>query len=1080
MQFFNKNNYLWSYTYLDIYTRITMIKKSVLLFTTALCLLGSAQAQNRCYTDEATAEALKERPQIAEHEARLKADIERQILEMGVRKMSKTTDINDTATLYIPIVFHIVHDYESKVYITDNEVLDLLNGLNTMFNKRNADTSEVIKPFKAKIPGTNVPYIGNAKIQFRLATKDPNGQPTKGITRRLSNLSLAANDQAKYDQWPPYAYLNVWLIKEFNADYQAGVLAYAIKPATAEEFPYRDGVIGKAEGMNYDATLAHEVGHILNLDHTWGGTNSPEISCGDDDVDDTPPTKGHMGNCNAGLYDTTCVYTYNNMIGRVILNPDTNSIISGYDNNIGVSFNAHVNQIYIDSLSFYPTDSGKPYEIVLKKQGAVIGTYSGITTNNKQVVTAGKTNLNVTKSVISNNPGGIKFRIYDSIRINTVRFYSTQAGAPYEIVLKRQGQVIQTYNGITSSSGIENPVLLFKATTSDSTAEFSLEFSVNPGARKDTSTLIVGSQYEPYLPGIIRMLTPTTNGQYNFFHNWKIDAYRYEEQVKVNFFIPSSATDPNGAYSIVFSNNPGAKRDAITTGGIILDDMPDIISLSNYEDQGYYNYFYKIMPRYGYFKRYSPAMALSLFGDSTKTFIDYPDTNNTQNIMDYSGCAKMFTHLQTVRMRTALQSSMGSRSNLISPSNLALTGAMNPMQDLPPIADFTTSVSFVCGNGSSQVIFRNRSWNDTVSNLTWVITASDGSSETIPSTITNYNQTSASRAFTQPGWLNISLTAESNAGSSTIAKNDVVYIADMNAISAQGYMQEFNPGNHLDKYPIFNYFNNNHKWEVVNNIGCYDNTSIRYTGYDSRVGNELRTGSPEGDYDDFFTPAFDLSMFENATYCNLNFMTAGAFISSLSVDMNDVLEISYNTGCNTQSTSAQWQVLKNITKAQLGNNGAVPGPFAPAGPYQWILQSLEIPKAARRDRVFFRFRFKPGVGKSPLVGKGYGTGNHFYLDRIHFSDFPTGVDPRTMEQKNIALAPNPTNGSAYVMLNNITGNTIIQVTDITGKLVYRTEQNIQSKTARIEIPANHIAVSGMYLVQVISGNTKQTEKLVVQ
>ncbi|MGI8893235.1 MAG: choice-of-anchor J domain-containing protein, partial [Bacteroidia bacterium] len=47
-------------------------------------------------------------------------------------------------------------------------------------------------------------------------------------------------------------------------------------------------------------TLTHEVGHYLNLKHTWGSTNDPGLptNCGDDDlVSDTPNTIGHTS-CN--------------------------------------------------------------------------------------------------------------------------------------------------------------------------------------------------------------------------------------------------------------------------------------------------------------------------------------------------------------------------------------------------------------------------------------------------------------------------------------------------------------------------------------------------------------------------------------------------------------------------------------------------------------------------------------------------------------------------------------------------------------------------------------------------------------
>lgn len=1046
------------------------MRKTILLFAATFCMLGTLNAQYHCFTDEVTQRAKEQYSQIALDEARLKTEIENQLLNMGLRSMAKTTDINDTATLYVPIVFHIVHDYSVASYITDNDVYASLRNINNLFNKENPDTADVINVFKGKIPGTNVPYIGNAKIRFRLATKDPLGQPTHGITRRHSHLSTFASDQAKFDGWPQHAYLNIWLIRRFNQDH-SGAGAYAYKPPTAAAIPHVDGVICLVGQRDQDHTLSHEIGHSLNLDHTWGGTNSPMVACGDDDVDDTPPTKGHTGGCTVGnLYDTECLYNTGKM---GIINMDFADFTAG-TNNDGISFHSNISGAYIDSVSFYPTDSGKPYQIVLKYNGNTIDSHTGITTDNKTLLNAGKLNINNAATIADSATGvGLKFRIYDSILINSVRFYSTGAGQPYEIVLKRGGTTLHSYTGVTGPSGIEVSPLRFKVVTVDTTVEFSLEFAVNPGARRDTSALLPGAAYVPTLPGIFTITAPSTNGRYNYFHNWSIGAFRYKEKVNVNFMVPTLDTN-QGAFSLEFSNNPGAKREYVTGTTIYFDEVPDVFKIDNHiNNPNYYNYFYDITVRYGYYKRYGSAMALALFGDSTKTFINYPDTVNAQNVMDYTFCAKMFTHLQAVRMRTSLQNNIANRSNLITAANHAATGILEPFPDLPPIADFTIeNMTFICPTGPN-IIFRNRSWNDTISNLEWTFV---NGSETKTATNVNPNYTSGtSQKFNHPGWVNISLKATSNAGTHTVTKNNLLYIADTNTISAQNYIQEFNPGSDLDKYPTFNYFNNPQKWEFVNFTGFYDNTSIRYSGYDSRFGTETRLNSPEGDYDDFFTPAFDLSSFSGSQYCNLSFMSSGAFVTNTIADMTDSLEISYSTNCGVS-----WVRLKALTKQEIGNNGTQLYPFAPSYHAQWQLQSINLPQNIRQSRVFFRFRFKPNIGRSPLAIPNFGTGNNFYIDRLHFNDFPTGINPDEMEKKNMVLAPNPTTGSTFVVLNNITGKTTVQVTDITGKLIFRTETTLHEKISRIEIPASYISVSGVYLVQVLSDNgTKQTEKLVV-
>jgi hypothetical protein len=59
-----------------------------------------------------------------------------------------------------------------------------------------------------------------------------------------------------------------------------------------------DGIIAVYNTINGSSrTLTHEIGHYLNLQHTWGSTNDPNVACGDDLVDDTPITKGHFSTC---------------------------------------------------------------------------------------------------------------------------------------------------------------------------------------------------------------------------------------------------------------------------------------------------------------------------------------------------------------------------------------------------------------------------------------------------------------------------------------------------------------------------------------------------------------------------------------------------------------------------------------------------------------------------------------------------------------------------------------------------------------------------------------------------------------
>ena len=490
--------------------------------------------------------------------------------------------------------------------------------------------------------------------------------------------------------------------------------------------------------------------------------------------------------------------------------------------------------------------------------------------------------------------------------------------------------------------------------------------------------------------------------------------------------------------------------------------------------------------RYGYAKLYTN----SLGGDSV---VDYPDTVNSQNIMDYTYCDKMFTYGQSRFMRAGLLSPTANRSNLFSTSNLFGTGVwadasgtLAPRPDLKPVPDFSvganTSINsdlkvYGCADGLQGFFFKDRSWRDTVTNWNW--TFSNGA---LNPTATTKDVTNR---FTEPGWVTATLTVTgNNTGDSTITNSRSIYVADTNTIAPIGYWQEFTDEADMSKWPVFNYFNDpDHQWQPAG-VGYYDSKAIMFKNYDRRTFPASLTASPLGQYADFYTPAFNISGGDFGTNANLNFMSAGTWRTSVPAEMNDTLEIAYSVNCGST-----WIVMSRLTKADLGNNGPLDIPFAPLYMGDWKAQSLNIPPAARKERVFFRFRYKVGISKKMTLsstGEEFasynyfaGTGNNFYMDRISISNNPLGIQGEVAAQQGISVAPNPTSGSAVVTIAGGNGEAQISVTDVTGKMVYKTIKQLNAQGTQVEIPANYISVKGMYLIQVIANGKAQTQKLVV-
>lgn len=155
-------------------------------------------------------------------------------------------------TYDIPVVVHILYHRNGNGNIADTRVHEQIQILNDDFGA-----------------------LSNGNIQFHLATEDPDGNTSTGITRHRSNSWY--NDTGSYASsigWDTNRYLNIY------TNTAGGNLGYAYVPngggVVGSSF---DGVriLWRAFGYtNYapyglGRTTTHEVGHYLGLHHTFQG-----------------------------------------------------------------------------------------------------------------------------------------------------------------------------------------------------------------------------------------------------------------------------------------------------------------------------------------------------------------------------------------------------------------------------------------------------------------------------------------------------------------------------------------------------------------------------------------------------------------------------------------------------------------------------------------------------------------------------------------------------------------------------------------------------------------------------------------
>jgi len=203
----------------------------------------------------------------------------------------------DPGVLYdIPVVVHVLMNTSGTGDITPAMVQSQIGVLN--------------QDFRA-LPGTPGAPGVDTGIRFHLATEDPLGNPTTGITYTTNNSWF--NDSGDYWtplNWDPSRYLNIY------TNTASGALGYV--PALPQS-----GIVGNANDRvvilwssfgfnapigppyNKGRTTTHEVGHYLGLDHTFSGGCAPAGSCytNGDLICDTNPEQTPFFGCGNR---TTC------------------------------------------------------------------------------------------------------------------------------------------------------------------------------------------------------------------------------------------------------------------------------------------------------------------------------------------------------------------------------------------------------------------------------------------------------------------------------------------------------------------------------------------------------------------------------------------------------------------------------------------------------------------------------------------------------------------------------------------------------------------------------------------------------
>ncbi|MEM7309102.1 MAG: zinc metalloprotease [Planctomycetota bacterium] len=190
--------------------------------------------------------------------------------DCGYTSTNPTAAYAPTFIYDVPVVVHVIQSTGGTGFLSAAQVQGQIDVLN--------------EDFRA-LPGSPGAPGVDTMIRFHLATEDPGGNPTSGITYSTNNTWF--NDNGAYWNtlaWDTNRYLNIYTNKASGA---LGYVPDLPQGGLAGQKSDRVVVLWSAFGKNgaigppFDKgrTATHEVGHYLGLEHTFSGGCGSASAC---------------------------------------------------------------------------------------------------------------------------------------------------------------------------------------------------------------------------------------------------------------------------------------------------------------------------------------------------------------------------------------------------------------------------------------------------------------------------------------------------------------------------------------------------------------------------------------------------------------------------------------------------------------------------------------------------------------------------------------------------------------------------------------------------------------------------------
>lgn len=422
----------------------------------------------------------------------------------------------------------------------------------------------------------------------------------------------------------------------------------------------------------------------------------------------------------------------------------------------------------------------------------------------------------------------------------------------------------------------------------------------------------------------------------------------------------------------------------------------------------------------------------------------FDQIDNAENYMDYSYCSKMFTPGQGQRMRNALNSSVGGRSNIKTAANLIATGADG--NTFLCRANFSANKPTVCAGET--VDFTDESYND-VTGWTWSFPGGTPSSSIAQNPSVVYNT---------PGIYQVVLTATDGNVANNDTETKTSYIRVMQPV---GTWIPF-----LEDFESLSTLENIIQWEVIDHGGNAKfelTTTAGHTGTNSaKLANFAQLA---GNFDELVSVPVDLSSITAASAMTLSFRYAYRKRAS---GNDEWLKVYATNNCGDT-----WSPRKTLHGDLLGTDIATSA-WTPSTVADWTtVHMTNITSAYWVDDFRYKFEFESDGG------------NNFYLDNINIyagsasGNLVVGMNEEE-ELGQLTLFPNPAEEEVNVRFNTSNAQNVeFYIQDISGKVIKTTTIQAASGSNLVVLGTEELA-SGMYFLQINASGLQQSIQFVVK